>query len=131
MRTWLLFGASEALLTLAAQTQLLPDNLIGILAQLPLVAVIIWLEMRNKQWLEHMLAVQRQSLKEIYDSRNAFLDTLLKSVDSRQTEMRDQVERMENQMVIFAGMLAEVAKMDDLVDRLMDKINTTQRGDKS
>jgi mevalonate kinase len=123
MRAWLLFGVSETVIAFFSQTQIIPDNLLNILIQLPLVAVIIWRDERSKQWLEHMLDVQRVSLKEIYSSRDALLETLLKHIGDEQSKTIDKLDKIENQMRINSGLLAEVAKMDDLVEKLMDKID--------
>jgi hypothetical protein len=122
MKPWIFFGASEAAIAAAAQTELLPANIVSILVQLPLVGIIVWLQLQNQKWLEHMLEIQRQSLKEIYDGQQVFLSALLAQIDIKQNKMADRVELLTQQVAMFAATLSEVTKVDDVIDRLMEKI---------
>jgi hypothetical protein len=122
LRPWLFLGITEGIVTLAAQSQILPENLISILAQLPLVAVIIWLQMQNQKWLERMLEVQRNSLKEIYDGQQAFLSALLGQMETKQNKMTDRVDLLTQQVAMFGATLAEAVNVKDVVDQLMEKI---------
>lgn len=122
LKPWLFVGLGELVVGTAAQAQIIPDNLINIFVQLPLVAVIIWLQLQNQKWLEHMLEVQRNSIKEIYAGQQAFLLALLNQIEAKQNKMSDQITGVEKQLNIFGAMLAEVASMDDLVERLMERL---------
>jgi hypothetical protein len=122
MKYLLFVGLSEAAITAAAQADLLPTNLISILAQLPLVAVIIWLQLQNQKWLEHMLDVQRKSIKEIYRDQQAFLNTLIIQIEEKQNRMTDEIENLARQVSLYGATLSEVANMNELVDRLMEKL---------
>jgi hypothetical protein len=122
MKPWLFLGVSEVLVAVSAQTNILPENLISIFVQLPLVAVIIWLQLQNQKWLEHMLEVQRSSLKSIYEGQNAFLDTLLKQIDDKQNKMVDQIEYLGKMVALLHATVSEVVKVDDVIDRLLGEI---------
>lgn len=115
MKPWLLFGAGELAITGLTQAQILPENLLSILIQLPLVAVIIWLQIQNQKWLEHMLEVQRNSLKEIYGM-------LLAQMEAKQNKMSDRIELLTQQVAMFGATLGEAVNVKDVVDRLMDQM---------
>ena len=126
MKPWLFLGISEAALTAAAQAQLIPDNLINIFAQLPLVAVIIWLQLQNQKWLEHMLEVQRTSIKEIYAGQQGFLTALLGQIEAKQNKMADLIELLTKEVAMFRATLGEAVNVKDVVDQLLEKIEVKQ-----
>ena len=116
-------GVSEAGLAALSQSQVLPDNLVNLFVQLPLVAVIIWLQFQNQKWLEHMLEVQRKSIKEIYAGQEAFLTALLNQIEGKQDKMGDRIELLAHQVAMFRETLSEAVNVKDVVDQLMEKIN--------
>jgi len=124
LKPFLFVGLGEVLVSAAAQV--LPDNLISILAQIPLVAVIIWLQLQNQKWLEHMLEVQRNSIKEIYDGQKVFLTALLSQMDAKQTKMVDKIELLTQQVALFRETLGEAINIKDVIDHLMEEINKEQ-----
>ena len=123
LKTWLFVGVSEALIGALALTQIIPESMISIFAQLPLVAVIIWLQLQNQKWLEHMLEIQRNSIKEIYDGQQVFLTALLQQIDAKQSKMADRVELLTQQVALFRETLGEAINIKDVIDRLMEEIN--------
>jgi hypothetical protein len=122
MKPWLFLGASEGAITLAAQAQLIPENLLSILARLPLVAVIIWLQLQNQKWLERMLKIQRESIKEIYDGQNKFLDNLLRQIEAKQEQMTNNVDNLKDEVAMMRATLGEAINVKDVVDQLVDRI---------
>ncbi len=122
LKPWLFIGATEILLTALAQFQMIPDNLIGILAQVPLVAVIIWLQLQNQKWLEHMLDVQRESIVSIYEGQKMFVNSLLNRVEEKQNKMSAHIEFLAQQVAITGANVSELSKIDDVIDRLLEKI---------
>ncbi|KKM93536.1 hypothetical protein LCGC14_1207430 [marine sediment metagenome] len=126
LKPWLFVGVSEALIGALAQTQIIPESMISIFAQLPLVAVIIWLQLQNQKWLERMLEVQRNSIKEIYDGQQVFLTALLQQMDVKQTKMADRIELLTQQVALFRETLGEAINIKDVIDRLMEEINKVQ-----
>lgn len=124
LKPWLFVGASEVLLTALAQSQMIPDNLIGILAQVPLVAIIIWLQIQNQKWLEHMLEVQRESIVSIYEGQQKFVNALLSQAGQKQDKMSNLLELLTQQVAITGATVGEMAKVDDVIDRFMEKIET-------
>ncbi len=133
MKPWILVGVSEALLGVAVQSQMIPDSMVSIFAQLPLVAVIIWLQLQNQKWLKSMLDTQREALHAIYEantkslndaheSRNKFLNTLLGQIETQQNKMSYQLDELTKQVALFGATLSEVGKVDDVIDRLLAEI---------
>jgi hypothetical protein len=122
MRPWLVFGTTEVAVIVAAQTSVIPDNLLLLLTNLPIVALVVWLQLQNQKWLEHMLSIQRESLKSIYEGQNQFLDMLLNQMESKQDRMIKQLEDLTNSIEILRGTISEVAKVDDVIDRLLLEI---------
>ncbi len=122
LKPWLLVGAAETLVAALAQSQMLPDNLINILAQVPLVAVIIWLQLQNQKWLEHMLEVQRSSIVSIYEGQQKFMNALLTQLETKQNSMIDRIELLTQQVALTGATVAETTKLDEMLNTLMDRI---------
>jgi len=128
-----LFSFSEILLSILAQAELMPDSLFSIIAQLPLVAVIVWLWLqtdkrqredneKSREWLEHMINVQRESIKEIYAGNTDFLNTLISQIDAKQAFTSDRVELLTQQLAINTATVNEIAKVDSVVNELIDRL---------
>ncbi len=118
----LTFGIGETLIGVLAQVDVMPDSLISIFAQLPLVAVIVWLWLqtdkrqreekeKDRVWLEHMLALQRNAIKEAYESR----DTLISQIDG-------EIRGLTQQLSINTATVNEIAKVDSVVSDLIDRL---------
>jgi hypothetical protein len=122
LKPWLFLGVTELTISLAAQAQIIPENLISIFAQLPLVAVIIWLQLQNQKWLEHMLEIQRNSIKEIYAGQQSFLNQLLGQIEAKQNKMADRIELLTQEVAMFRATLGEAVNVKDVVDQLMERI---------
>jgi hypothetical protein len=122
LKPWLFLGITELTISAAAQAQIIPESLISIFAQLPLVTVIIWLQLQNQKWLEHMLDVQRKSIKEIYAGQQTFLDQLLGQIEAKQTKMADRIELLTQEVAMFRATLGEAVNVKDVVDQLLEKI---------
>jgi hypothetical protein len=106
----------------AAQTSVIPDNLLLLLTNLPIVALVVWLQLQNQKWLEHMLSIQRESLKSIYEGQNQFLNTLIIQMENKQDEMASQLKDLTNNVKMLNATVSEVVKVDDVIDRLLLEI---------
>ncbi len=126
----LAFGVGETLIGSLAQVDVMPDSLIGILAQLPLVAVIVWLWLqtdkrqreekeKDRVWFEHMLMAQREATKEAYES---LMPTLISQIEEKQNEMIKEVKGLAGQVAINTATVNEVAKVDSLISELIDRL---------
>jgi ABC-type transport system involved in cytochrome bd biosynthesis fused ATPase/permease subunit len=122
MKPWLVFGTTEAVIMIAAQTTAIPENLLLLLTNLPVVVLVVWLQLQNQKWLEHMLTIQRESLKSIYEGQNHFLDMLLNQMENKQDAMIKQLQHLTSSVEILRGTVSEIAKIDDVVDRLLLEI---------
>jgi hypothetical protein len=122
LKPWLFFGITELTIRAAAQAQIIPESIISIFAQLPLVAVIIWLQLQNQKWLEHMLEIQRNSIKEIYAGQQTFLNQLLGQIEAKQNKMADRIELLTQEVAMFRATLGEAVNVKDVVDQLLEKI---------
>ncbi len=129
-KSLLTFGAGETLIGVLAQIDVVPDSLIGILAQLPLVAVIVWLWLqtdkrqreekeKDRVWFEHMLKIQRETTKEAYES---LMPTLISQIEEKQNEMIKEVKSLAGQVSMNTATVNEIAKVDSLVSELMDRL---------
>lgn len=132
-KSLLTFGVGETLIGILAQVDVMPDSLIGILAQLPLVAVIVWLWLqtdkrqredkeKDRLWLEHMLELQRNATKEAYESRDKLMPTLISQIEEKQNEMMNEVKGLAGQVAINTATVNEVAKVDSVVSELIDRL---------
>lgn len=125
----LTFGIGEILIGVLAQVDTMPDNLISIFAQLPLVAVIVWLWLqtdkrqredkeKDRLWLEHMLELQRESIKEAYGSRDASIG----QIGQNQSDMISEIKGLTQQLQINTATVNEIAKVDSVVSDLIDRL---------
>ena len=138
------FGAGEIAVSILAQADIVPDNLISIFAQLPLVAVIVWLWLqtdkrqredkeKDRLWLEHMLETQRSSIKETYRSRDDLMSALVGQIEKKQSDMMnevkflsqqmaDEIKLLNQQIAINTATVNEIAKVDSVVSDLIDRL---------
>lgn len=132
-KSLLTFGAGETLIGILAQADVMPDSLIGIFAQLPLVAVIVWLWLqtdkrqreekeKDRIWFEHMLGIQRETTKEAYESRDKLMPTLISQIEEKQNEMIKEVKMLSGQVSVNTATVNEIAKVDSLVSELIDRL---------
>jgi hypothetical protein len=80
------------------------------------------------KWLDKMLEAQRLALKEVYDSNQIFLSGLLGQIEAKQNKMADRIELLTQQVALINATVSELAKMDDVVERLMDKLERRGSG---
>ena len=80
------------------------------------------------KWIEKMLEAQRVALREVYDSNQGFLSTLLGQIEAKQNKMSDRIELLTQQVALTNATVTEFSKMDDVVERLMDRLD--RRGGK-
>lgn len=127
------FGAGEVAISMLAQIGAMPDSFIGILAQIPLVAVIVflWLQTDKRQredkekdrlWLEHMLKIERDAIKEAYEVSNKLLPTLISQIETRQSDMMEEIKILSGQISVNTATVNEVAKVESLASDLIDRL---------
>jgi hypothetical protein len=128
-----LFSLTEILLSILAQTDIMSENLFSVFAQLPLVAVIVWLWLQTDKrqreenekfrlWLEHMMDIQRVSIRETYQDSTVLLNTLVAQIETKQRNMSDRIELLTQQLAINTTTINEVAKVDSIVSELIDRL---------
>jgi hypothetical protein len=129
------------------QSDIVSDKVFGVLEQYPpLVVVLVVLvvvyylqkvqredikerrlqhkedNQETRAWLEKMLEIQRQSLKEIYGSQQAFLTPLLSEMEVKQNRMVENIERLSQQLSVNTATVNEVAKVDSIVSELIARL---------
>ncbi len=117
-----------------SQSQIVPDSpVVRIFEQFPIVGLVLFTlyyvqkQQRedNKQtraWLEHMLGLQRSSLKETYENQNVFLSTVITQIETKQNDMADRVELLAQQIAINTSTVNEIAKVDSIVAELIARL---------
>ena len=104
------------------QAEVIPESLWEIAKDFPILVIILGTVYYLTKWGERMLEAQRLALKEVYESSQQFLSTILDQMEIRQNKMTDRIELLTQQMAMFGATLGEVSKVDDVIDRLMEKI---------
>ena len=122
MKVLAVFLFGRVAVSVAAQSEVIPGDFVGILLQLPLVGVVVWLQMQNQKWFERMLALHDESIKEVYAGQQKFLTSLLNTMEARQSEMVSSIKLLEQQVMLFGANLSEVTELADFADRIMEKI---------
>ncbi len=127
------FGAGEALVSILTQIGSVPDSLISIFAQIPLVAVIVFLwfhtdkrqredKEKDRLWLEHMLEVQRLNIKETYERSQNLETALIGQIVKRQSDMLTEIKDLAGQIRLNTATVNEVAKVESLTSDLIDRL---------
>jgi hypothetical protein len=126
------------------QSDIVSDKVFGVLEQYPplvvVLVVVYYLQkvqredikerrlqhkednQETRAWLEKMLEIQRQSLKEIYSSQQAFLTPLLSEMEVKQNRMVENIERLSQQLSVNTATVNEVAKVDSIVSELIARL---------
>jgi len=128
-----IFGVGEILVSILAQIDAMPDSLISIFAQIPLVAVIVFLWIRtdknqredkekDRLWLEHMLELQRASIKETYESSQNLEAALIGQIVEKQNDMLAEIKNLTGQIGLNTATVNEVAKVESLASDLIDRL---------
>ncbi len=129
MKVFLVFVLARLAFSFLSQVDLLPDNLIGIFVQLPLVGLVVWLQIQNQRWLERMLKSVKgiyeskdEMLKEMHSEQQVFITALLGQMERKQNRMSEQIELLTQQVALYGASLAEVSGLADFADRIVEKI---------
>ncbi len=105
------------------QADIIPIELLQAFKDFPLLFIFLGSLYYLMKWLEKMLEAQRVNLREIYDNNQVFLSNLLSQIEVKQNKMSDRIELLTQQVAIVNATVAEVAKIDDVVDKLMDRLD--------
>lgn len=105
-----------------AQAEVIPGGLWEIAKDFPVLVVFLATLYYLMRWLDRMLEAQRAMLKEVYDSNQLFLANLLTQIEAKQNKMADRIELLTQQVAMSTATLSELTKVDDVIDRLMEKI---------
>lgn len=122
MKTLFLFLVGRLVAIGMVQLDFVPENLVGLLLQLPLVGLIVWLQLQNQKWFERMLSLHDESVKEIYAKNQVLVNDLLGIMQCRQVKMLEAVGLLEKQIDLFRANLSEIVELEDLVGRILEKI---------
>jgi uncharacterized protein YlxW (UPF0749 family) len=123
MMRFVMGGTIAYLGTGLLQGAILPDSLLRIFEDFPLLAIFLYSLYYLLKWMERMLEIQRSTIKEIYDEQQVFLTTLLSQIEQKQNKMADRVELLTQQVAMFGATLSEVTKVDDVIERLLERID--------
>ncbi len=126
------------------QSQIVADSAIRIFEQFPIVGLVIFTlhyvqkqqredNKQTREWLEHMLNLQRSSLKEIYEGQNIFLTTIINQIENKQDrmadkivllaqQMADRIEMLTQQIAVNTSTVSEIAKVDNIVAELIARL---------
>jgi hypothetical protein len=111
-----------------AQTPDIPGGLWDVAKEFPGLVIAGGAAYYVMKWLDKMLEAQRLALKEVYDSNQIFLSGLLGQIEAKQNKMADRIELLTQQVALINATVSELAKMDDVVERLMDKLERRGSG---
>lgn len=122
-------GGLETLKIWLAQTDVLPTGLWDLARDFPVLVLFLATLYYLMRWLDKMLEAQRLSIQQIYDKNQVFLNTLLATVERKQDSMDGHIEQLTKEVSILRATVGEVAKVDDVIDRLMDQLKERRRGE--
>lgn len=108
------FSISELTIWSLSQIDIIPEQLLSIFAQLPLVALFAWYVLhsnkQNREWLDHLLETQDNR----HTRTTELFEKILDRMDKRQGEMNQQ-------LTINAATANEISKIVELIGRLEQK----------
>ncbi len=107
-------GTSELTIWFLAQADIIPEQLLSIFAQLPLVGLFAWYVLhsnkQNREWLDHLLETQDKRHQRTIELFEKIFDRM----DIRQNEMNQQ-------LAINTATASEISKVSELVGKLEQK----------
>lgn len=112
------FGGLELLKISLAQTEVVPGEVWQILGNFPELTIFLIALYYTVKWLER-----------VYGNNQAIVSDLVKQTDESIKEVRDEVRSLKAEIQVLRGTVSEVAKVDDLMDRLMEKIWAKNKND--
>lgn len=123
----------EAMIFGLAQAEVVPTGLWEIAKDFPVLVVFLATLYYLMKWLDRMLETQRVTSKEVleaqrvtskevYEGNQLFLSNLLTQIEAKQNGMANRIELLTQQVAISTATLNELTKVDDVIDRLMEKI---------
>ena len=108
-------GLSELAIWSLSQIDIIPDQLLGIFAQLPVVGLFAWYVLysnkQNREWLDHLLETQDKRHQRTIE----LFEKILERTDKRQVEMSQQLS-------INTSTVNEIAKVDSIVSELIGRL---------
>lgn len=127
------------------QAEIIPDGLwIRLFEQFPMVALVLavvyWSQKtyredaisrhnqykedvaQTRQWLESMLETQRQTLREVYDGNQQFLNLLIDHIKSEQSNLNVHVKDLANQLAINTSTVKEITQVDYIFHELIARL---------
>lgn len=110
-----ILGISELIIYALSQIDIIPDQLLGIFAQLPVVVLFAWYVLhsnkQNREWLDHLLETQDKRHTRTIELFEKIFDRM----DKRQNEMNQQ-------LAINTSTVNEIAKVDSIVSELIGRL---------
>lgn len=105
-----------------AQAEIVPNGIWEIVKDFPVLGLFLATLYYLMKWLDKTLEAQRLALKEVYESNQLFLSTLLNQIETKQNRMADRIELLTQQVALSTATLSEVVNFEDSIKRLMEKI---------
>jgi hypothetical protein len=126
-------GVYEAFIIGLLQSNVASDSMLRILEQFPIVGLVIFTlyyvqkqqredNRQTREWLEHMLQLQRENLKDAYGESHSFLTQILGQAEAKQNNMSDRIELLTQQIAVNTSTINEVAKVDSIISDLIDRL---------
>lgn len=123
IRFWSLIVAVELIRFGAAfQVGFTDDQIWDIVKDFPLLVIFGVSFYFVAKWMVRLLDDQRAGLKEVYETNQKFINTLLKQIEQRQNRMDQSITDLASQCKLLHSTISEVAKVDDVIDRLLEEI---------
>ena len=111
-----------------AQADVIPGGLWEIAKNFPILAIFMATVYWFSNKLERMLEAQRIALKEVYDSNQIFLSSLLNQIEAKQNKMADRIELLTQQVSLLRVTLKETVSWGEMVKMLMDRLDDSKAG---
>lgn len=117
-----LTGSVEIIRISLAQTDVVPAGFWEIAKDFPVLAIFLGTLYYLTKWGERMLEAQRVALKEVYEAHQTFVASLLDQIERKQSKIDESVGKLADEITVLRGTLAEVANMNDVIDRLLEEV---------
>ena len=115
-------GLSEVLKIILSQLDTVPSGFWEIAKDFPILILFLGSLYYLMRWGERMLEAQRLELKEIYQKNQEYFSHLLNQIDLKQEKMESNIAKLTSEISILRGTISELAKVDDVIDRLLAEI---------
>lgn len=96
-----------------AKFQLVPNEVLSILTQLPIVGLFGWYVLhsnkQNREWLDHLLETQNDHHQRTLE----LFDKIFERMDIRQNQMADRIELLTRQLAVNSSTINEAMRINE------------------